>query len=75
LRSNEIGGTKGIPDKRQDLNRKGASDEVARDLGWMRGMGVGTMLYLEIADGPLRLQMAMLLKLTLDRNTRQRRYS
>jgi hypothetical protein len=75
LRSNEIGGTKGIPDKRQDLNRKGASDEVARDLGSMRGMGVGTMLYHEIADGPLRLQMAMLLKLTLDRNTRQRRYS
>ena len=73
--SNEIGGNKVLPDKKQNLNRKDALDEVAHDLGWMRVMGVGTMLYLEKADGPMRLQKAMFLKLTLDRNTRQTRNS
>jgi hypothetical protein len=42
LLSNEIGGTKVLPDKKQNLNRKGASDEVAHDLWWMRGMGDGS---------------------------------
>ena len=58
MRSNEIKGTKGIPDKRQDLNRKGASDEVARDLGWMRVMGVGSMQYLVKAEGDSRWSTA-----------------
>lgn len=54
MRSDVIGGTKGLPDKSLDLNRKGASDEVARDLGWMRVMGDGSMQYLVKAEGDSR---------------------
>ena len=54
MRSDVIGGTKGLPDKSPDLNRKGASDEVARDLGWMRVMGDGSMQYLVKAEGDSR---------------------